>query len=146
MVEIRNILCAIDFSETSPKIASYAQTLARGLKAKVHVLYVAPSLEQYTCFRIPPTSVLNFVSETMTDAEKIMEKFIRENFTIADVKGTVLSGYTVEVILTYAHSADIDLIIMSTHGKKGVNRFLFGSVAEKVIKSSKIPVLSIRPE
>jgi nucleotide-binding universal stress UspA family protein len=145
MTEIKNILCAVDFSEISPRVAGYAQTLAEKLKAKVHVLYVAPSIDQYAYLRIPPTDFQDHVNAVIIDAEKTMENFIRENFTMANVSGRVLSGYVAEIILDFARIENIDLIVMGTHGRQGVDRILFGSVAEKVIKSSKIPVLSVRP-
>ncbi len=145
MVEIKNILCAIDFSEMSPRVASYAQTLAEGLNANVYLVYVAPSLDQHASFNVPLPTVQKFVDQIVTEAENKMEIFIKENFKIEDVKGEVLRGYADEEILKFAKREKIDLIIMGTHGRKGVDRIIFGSVAEKVIKSSKIPVLSIRP-
>lgn len=145
MAEIKNILCAIDFSEMSSKVASYAQTLAEALDANVHLIYVAPSLDQHTSFNVPLTSVQNFVDQIVTEAESKMEIFIKENFKIKNVKGEISRGYADEEILKMAGRENVDLIIMGTHGRKGVDRILFGSVAEKVIKSSKIPVLSIRP-
>ncbi len=145
MVEIRNILCPVDFSEISSKVASYAEDIARGLNAVVHVLYVAPSIDQYAVLRIPPTNFQDVVSETIIDAENTMDTFIKENFSMENVTGKVLSGYTAEMILSFSEDANIDLIIMGTHGRRGFDRVFFGSVAEKIIKAAKIPVLTIRP-
>jgi nucleotide-binding universal stress UspA family protein len=145
MKDIKNILCTVDFSEMSSKVADYAQHLAKSLQASVKVLYVAPSLSQYVGFHVPPASIENFVGEIVTGAEKSMETFIQENFEDVPVEGDVVSGYAAEEILDYAEKKDMDMIVMGTHGRKGIDRVLFGSVAEKVVKSAKMPVLTIRP-
>ena len=144
MVEIKNILCAVDFSEISPKVASYAQALAMKLKANVHVLYVAPSMDQYGSFHVPSASIWDFVGGTVANV-KMMDTFIKDNFNLVNATGKVLSGDAAEKILDFAQSENIDLIITGTHGRRGFDKYFFGSVAEKVVKSSKIPVLSIRP-
>ncbi len=145
MIEIKNILCPIDFSEMSPKVASYAHALAKGMNARVHVIYVAMNLHKDLDFDVSISSIQSFVNEMITRAEKNMASFIKENFIDTEVRGKVLTGYVSEEILNYAQNESVDLIVMGTHGRKGVDRIIFGSVAEKVVKSSKIPVLSIRP-
>jgi nucleotide-binding universal stress UspA family protein len=146
MVEIRNILCAVDFSEISPRVASYTETLAKALSAKVHVIHVAPSQELHGSFEIPMPSIQGYIEEIASQAEKKMGSFIQENFKMADAKGRVLRGYADEEILSYAMEEHADLIVIGTHGRKGPDRVLFGAIAEKVVKASKIPVLTIRPE
>ncbi|WP_045216780.1 universal stress protein [Desulfonatronovibrio magnus] len=146
MTEIKTILCAIDFSEISSKIASYAQEIAVALNAKVHVLYVAPTIDQYSYFRIPPTDFQTYVNEAFVDAEIRMESFIKDNFDFLDVTGNVLAGYSSEIILDFARIENIDLIVMGTHGRTGFSRMLLGSVAERVVKSAQVPVITIRPE
>ncbi|MFP4167258.1 MAG: universal stress protein [Desulfonatronovibrionaceae bacterium] len=145
MKDIKHILCAVDFSEMSTKVAAYTQYLAKSLQASVKVLYVAPSLSQYVGFHVPPASIENFVGEIVTGAEKSMESFVQENFEGVQVDGDVVSGYAAEEILDYAENKEMDMIIMGTHGRKGIDRVLFGSVAEKVVKSARMPVLTIRP-
>ena len=145
MAEIKKILCAVDFSDMSVKVADYAQTLSKSLNATVKVIYVAPSLSQYVGFHVPPTSIENFVGEIVSGAEKTMDNFIEENLSEADASGQVLTGYAAEEILNFADREQVDMIVMGTHGRKGIDRVLFGSVAEKIVKSAKIPVLTIRP-
>ncbi len=145
--EIKNILCAVDFAEHSKEIVSYARSFQDAFDAQVHVIYVAPTLSQYVGFQISPSSIENFVSEIIESAEDTMEKFIEENFpSNSKVMGKVITGHAAEEIVNYAKENHIDLIIMGTHGRKGIDRMLFGSVAEKVVKSSSIPVLTIRPK
>lgn len=145
MKEIKKILCAVDLSEHSKAVADYATLLAKGLGASVLVVYTAPSLSQYVGFHVPPNTIENFVGEIVTGAEKSMEAFVAENFPGVDAKGQVLIGYAAEEILNRAHEEKVDIIVMGTHGRKGIDRILFGSVAEKVVKNADMPVLTIRP-
>ncbi len=145
MVKIKNILCPVDFSEVSAKVASYAQTLAKALNARIHVLYVAQSLDQYGAL----TRLVfgqSTLSEIVTEAEKVMDTFVKDNFSMENVTSKVLEGYVPEEILRFARKEDIDLIIMGTHGLMGVDKIIFGSAAEKVVKASTIPVVTIRPD
>ncbi|WP_291330199.1 universal stress protein [Desulfovibrio sp. UCD-KL4C] len=146
MVTIKKILCAVDFSEYSPVVADYASTIAKTMGAEIICLYVAPSLDQYVGFHVPPSSIENFVGEIVTGADTTMEKFIEDNFKDETTKGKVLTGYAAEEILTFAKSAKVDMIVMGTHGRTGIDRILFGSVAEKIVKAAICPVLTIRPE
>jgi len=145
MAEIKKILCAVDFSEASPQVAAYARTLAQALNAHIIVLYVAPSLSQYVGFHVPSSSIESFVGEIVSGAEQTMDNFLNENFQGVNVTGRVVSGYAAEEIINIAESEDVDMIVMGTHGRKGIDRILFGSVAEKVVKSAKCGVLTLRP-
>jgi nucleotide-binding universal stress UspA family protein len=145
MVQLKKIVCAIDFSEASPMVAEYANMLAKAHGAEIIVLYVAPSLSQYVGFHVPPSSIESFVGEIVTGADRTMDSFLRDNFPDLKTTGRVLTGYAAEEILHLAEEEGADLIIMGTHGRKGIDRILFGSVAEKVVKGAKCPVLTIRP-
>ena len=145
MKEIKKILCAVDLSEHSKDVAEYAVLLAKGLNASVVVVYTAPSLSQYVGFHVPPNTIENFVGEIVSGAEKSMESFVAENFAGVTATGKVLIGYAAEEILAHAKEEEVDIIVMGTHGRKGIDRILFGSVAEKVVKNADMPVLTVRP-
>ena len=145
MKEIKKILCAVDLSEHSKDVAEYAVLLAKGFNASVVVVYTAPSLSQYVGFHVPPNTIENFVGEIVSGAEKSMESFVAENFAGVESTGKVLIGYAAEEILANAHEEKVDIIVMGTHGRKGIDRILFGSVAEKVVKNADMPVLTVRP-
>lgn len=146
MADIKKILCAVDFSEHSPIVADYAKMMAKCSGSKVLVLYVAPSLSQYVGFHVPPSSIESFVGEIVTGAEDTMNAFVKEHFDQLDVEGKVVTGYPAEEILGIAEDEKCDMVVMGTHGRKGIDRILFGSVAEKVVKSSAAPVLTVRPK
>lgn len=146
MKDIKKILCPVDLSENSVELAEYASTLAKALGAEVCVLYVAPTLSQYVGFHVPPSSIENFVGEIVDGAVKNMEKFVAENFSGVKASGKVITGYAAEEILHYATEIDADIIILATHGRRGIDRVLFGSVAEKVVKNALQAVLTIHPK
>lgn len=145
MKPFSRILCTVDLSEHSKIVAEYAGMLAKNMDAHVDVLYVAPTLSQYVGFHVPPSSIENFVGEIVEGAEKSMDTFVAENFQGVKATGKVVTGYAAEEIILYANTMKVDLIIMGTHGRKGLDRVLFGSVAEKVVKTANQPVLTIRP-
>lgn len=145
MIKINKILCAVDFAENSQQVAQYAYTLAKAMDASVDIIYVAPSLAQYVGFQVAPSSIDNFVQEIISGAERTMDKFITEHFKDIPAQGHVLTGYAAEEILDFAAQNESDIIVMGTHGRKGIDRILFGSVAEKVVKSAQVPVLTLRP-
>ncbi|WP_459937655.1 universal stress protein [Desulfonatronum parangueonense] len=145
MVEMKKILCAIDFSEVSPMVAEYAHSLSKAFGAEVILLYSAPSLNQYVSFHVPPNSIETFVGEIVTGAEQSMEAFISQHLPDVNVTGRVVSGYAAEEIVKCADEENVDMIVMGTHGRKGIDRILFGSVAEKVVKAANCPVLTLRP-
>ena len=146
MQDIKKIICALDLSQHSALVADYAISLAKAFDAEIIAVYAAPALTQYVGFHVPPSSIENFVGEIITGAEKTMQEFVAENFSGVKAKGMVVNGYAAEEILTLAAEVKADIIIMGTHGRKGIDRILFGSVAEKVVKSSPIPVMTIRPK
>ena len=145
MKEIKKILCAVDLSENSVNLAEYSSTLGKALGAEVCVLYVAPTLSQYVGFHVPPSSIENFVGEIVDGAVKNMEAFVAENFNGVKASGKVITGYAAEEILHYATEINADMIVMATHGRRGIDRILFGSVAEKVVKNATQAVLTIHP-
>lgn len=145
MVQIKKILCAVDFSEASKEVASYAAYLAKSMGAEILVLYVAPSLSQYVGFHVPPSSIESFVKEIVAGADKSMESFLAEQFKDVRARGEVVTGYAAEEILNTAAEEKVELIVMGTHGRRGIDRILFGSVAERVVKNAQCPVLTVRP-
>lgn len=145
MPVLNKIVCAIDLSEQSRVIADYAVMLAKMSNASIIVVYVAPTLTQYTGFHIPPNTIDSFVGEIVAGAEQTIKSFVNTHFQGVNARGTVVVGYAAEEILSLAETEKADMIVMGTRGRKGLDRILFGSVAEKVVKSSACPVLTVHP-
>ncbi|MDL2210254.1 universal stress protein [Desulfovibrio sp. OttesenSCG-928-O18] len=146
MKDIKKIVCALDLSPHSAQVAEYTVTLAKALDADVLVVYVAPVLTQYLGLNVDSNSIDHFAAEIVTGAEKNMREFVELHFKDIRAEAKVLTGYASEEILAVAQSAGANLIVMGTHGHKGIDRIIFGSVAEQIVKSSPIPVLTVRPE
>lgn len=142
---IDKIICSIDFSEHSRQVAGYAAMMATALKAGLTVLYVAPALEEYAEFQTSPGLLDSLAQKVTAEAEYRMALFVGEHFPGLEAVGRVENGYPAETIISVAVGESAGLIVMGTHGRKGFNRLVFGSVAEKVIKTSPVPVLTIRP-
>lgn len=146
MPTVKTLVCAVDFSESSPEVASYAATLAKAMRARVVCLYVAPSLAEYVGFSVPQASLDHVVDDVVASAEESMAAFTAEHFAGLPVTGVVRAGYPAEEILAAAEDAHADMIVMGTHGRTGLDRMLFGSVAEKVVMAAACPVLTVKPK
>ena len=143
--QVKIILLAVDFSETANFLAAYTKLFAKGLGANVVVVYVSPSMNRYASLYVPTTSIQALVEQIIEGAKRVMDEFMAENFPGENAAGLGEYGYAPEKIIEVAAEVEADMIIMGTHGRRGVNRIPFGSVAEKVVKTAKIPVLTIRP-
>jgi nucleotide-binding universal stress UspA family protein len=119
--------------------------MAAKFDAEVHLLFVARSLGYLTGIHVPHPSISKFEGEIVKGVEKKLQEFVEEHFQGVSPKTQVVLGDAAEEILNYAQSAGVDLIIMGTHGRKGLERIIFGSVAERVVKNSQVPVLTVNP-
>ena len=142
MIEIKRILVPVDFSDNSKKVLDSAVYMAAKCDAELFVVFVVQTLEDYSGFFVPHMPLAKFEEEMVIGAEHKMESFL-ENMDISGAK--VLSGDVSEEIVGYAKQQGMDLVIMGTHGYKGLERIMFGSVAEKVVKSAPCPVMTINP-
>lgn len=145
MATVKKILCAVDFSEGSPRVAEYAATLAAATKAEILCVYIAPSLAEYVGFNVPQAALDTFVGDVVASAGTTMDDFVTAHFQGVSAKGIVLAGYPAEEILAAAAEHGVDMIVMGTHGRTGIDRIIFGSVAENVVKSALCPVLTVKP-
>jgi len=146
MTDFKNVLFPIDLSETSAKIVPHVRYVAEKFQAKVHMLFVVRDLEYYSGFYVPHPSIDVFAQELTSGSKKKLTEFKNEHMEdMPDTEYSVLLGDPAEEILKYVKEHGIDLIVMGTHGRKGLDRLFFGSVAEKVVKLSPVPVLTINP-
>jgi len=146
MNEFKKLLFPIDFSDVSPKMAPWALTVAKKFSAEIHLLFVARRLEHLSSLNVAQVSIKDFENEVIRGAETKIEEFANTHFqTYPACKTMVVLGDAAEEILNYVKSEEIDLVVIGTHGRKGIERILFGSVAERVIKMSPVHVMSINP-
>ena len=145
MHHFKKILFPVDLSEASPKIAPYVLEMAAKFDAEIHLLFVARILQHFTSIYVPHPSVNKFEAEIVKGAEKRLQEFTEEYFKDVPCKARVVLGDAAQETLNYVRSEGIDLIVMGTHGRKGLEHILFGSVAERVVKKSPVPVLTVNP-
>ena len=146
MKTFRKILFPIDFSEVSPKIVPWVIDVTKKFESELHLLFVVRSFNYFDGMYVPAVSIQNFQHEIIEGGEKQMEEFVQTYCgDYPTCKSRVVLGDAAEEILGYIKSEGIDLVIMGTHGRKGLDRILFGSVADRVIKMSPVPVMSINP-
>ncbi|MDY7037905.1 MAG: universal stress protein [Thermodesulfobacteriota bacterium] len=140
------ILSPVDLSEASQKIAPLTLTVAKKFNSEIHLLFVARKFDHFSNIYVAHMSIENFEAEIVKGAEQGMEEFAKEHFSAYPAyKTRVVIGDPSEEILNYVESESMDLLIIGTHGRKGIERIVFGSVANRVIRKSPIPVLSINP-
>ena len=145
MKEIKKVLVPVDFSENSQKILQQAVFFAEKLHAGVAVVFVVQSIDDYSGFFVPHMPIAQFEDELLASARKKMDSFLAENLKGVAHESAVLAGDVAEEIIRSVAEMGAGMIIMGTHGYKGVEKILFGSVAEKVVKTAPCPVLTINP-
>ena len=146
MTEFKKLLFPIDFSDVSPKMAPWALTVAKKFSAEIHLFFVARRLEHLSSIYVEQVTIKAFENEVIRGAEEKIEEFANTHFQAYPAcKTRVVLGDAAEEILNYVRSEEIDLVVIGTHGRKGIEKILFGSVAERVIKMSPVPVMSINP-
>jgi len=146
MQAFKKILSPVDLSEVSQKIVPMTIMVAKKFSSEIHLLFVARRFEHLSSIYVAPMSIENLEEEIVKGAEQKMEEFVEEHFGgYPDCKARVVIGDPAEEIVNYIKSESMGLVIIGTHGRKGIERIFFGSVANRVIKTSPIPVLSINP-
>ncbi len=146
MKTIKKILFAVDLTDDLPDAAEYASWLAKHLDAEVTVLNVTPDAAHFSGFIISPDYTKDFTAQLGAGAEKAMAEFLPKYFSDVKVEGLVVQGDPAEEIMACAEEKGMDLIIMASHGRKGLDRLLLGSVVQKVAKHALQPLLTVRPQ
>jgi nucleotide-binding universal stress UspA family protein len=139
----RNIVIATDGSENTQKAISYGIEIAKLSGAIVHALYVIDTSSYST---IPMDAGWEEMYEILKKEGEKAIFIVKERGEAAgvEVREVLWEGHPSTEIINFAEKNDIDLIVMGTLGKTGLDRFLLGSVAEKVVRNSKVPVLVVR--
>jgi nucleotide-binding universal stress UspA family protein len=146
MVTIKRILFPIDFSECSYDVVPYVLSMTEKFEATVYLLYVARDLSHFAGLYVPQTSISLFTKELLEGSERVMDQVCKDYFDrCPNFQRKVVIGDPAEEIVRTAEKEGIDLIVMGTHGRKGLDGTLFGSVAGYVVKHSSVPVLTVNP-
>jgi nucleotide-binding universal stress UspA family protein len=139
------ILFAVDFSESSDHAFSYAFELARKFSSRLEIIHVINEPVDLRGFYVPHISFDNLEKEIAEGAEKMMDRFCAEKLQGYDNYGkSVVAGIPYDEIVRKAEEVNADLIVMGTHGRKGLDHMLFGSTAERVVRTARCPVMTVR--
>jgi len=140
------ILFPLDFSETSEQVLSYVLAMADKFDTHISVVYVTRDLSYFTELDVPYPTIYSFNQDIKRGAEKTMQRFCEQHLQGYKYSNYILSGDPATELVNFIKDNDIDLVIMGTHGRKGLDRIVFGSVAESVSRNSTAPVMTIRPK
>jgi nucleotide-binding universal stress UspA family protein len=145
MSHYKQILVAVDFSDPSIRALQVARDLGTRLNAKLIVIHFVP-------MRIMDMGMeggVDFIEEMhqseLAEARIKLEKFIKENTTSDDeIEHHLRSGEPAAEMNSMAAEVSADMIIIGTHGGSGIKHLLMGSVAESILRTADVPVLSVR--
>ncbi len=144
MIPPKTILVPTDFSQAAAVALDYAVELAEKLGSKLLVMHA---------FELPlvgfPDGTMTITAEMATRitvaAQKALDDIVAKHETRGvELVTALVQGDPREAVLTKAEEVGADLIVMGTHGRRGIARALIGSVAESVVRTSSIPVLTLR--
>jgi len=138
---MRSILCPVDFSEPSRDALRSAGMLARRMKARLTVLTAVEPL-------LVEAAQLRFGRDLVRETEPELREFAaatwsQETARVLDARFAVQVGPAAEAILRTAVTESADLIVIGTHGLGGVRKWLLGSTAERVLRRTRTPVLTV---
>ncbi len=134
-MEIKKILYATDFSEGSLNSLPYAVDLSKRYGAKLYLIHVIYDVVKTSGWYVPHVSLDEMYNDMKRDARTQLEKsFIEEMRGFKDIEHVVLTGIPYQEISRFAEENKIDLIVIGTHGRTGLDRVLFGSTAEQVVR------------
>jgi nucleotide-binding universal stress UspA family protein len=143
-MNVRRILFPLDLSDFSTSIVPQVISLAEKFGAEIHIVAVVEPLDLSSAIAPTPGRI---DCNTREGAEQRLQMFEQESFVgYRNVERALLYGRPAEEILKYIAASAIDLVIIATHRKGGLERALLGSVADEVIRKSPVPVMSINPE
>lgn len=145
MARLRRVVYASDFSTASRRAFATALNLAKTNRAALTVVHVLLPIMMVSDMTVSPSVWEEIRRGTRRWAEQHLSR-LATKAKIAGVRATarLLEGDPAEQIVRAAHAAHADVIVVGTHGRKGVPRFFIGSVAERVVRSASCPVMTVR--
>lgn len=138
------IVLATEFSATCEVARAHAEALARAVGAELHVLFVDVPAGEYEAWD-PAYRVLDSEPKEASVSEARMADYVRD-LDLPVVSSVVHNVDAGDAILDYAELKAADFIVVGTHARRGIKRLLLGSVAGKVVRNAKVPVLVVGPD
>jgi universal stress protein A len=145
MTTPRTLLVPIDFSEPSQAALEYAVKLAATLDGRVHVLNVV-ELQGFHLSDLGAAMSAEMIDMIVAGNQGAVERLADKYRATGRIGDVVLrTGDPRDVIDAVARELEVDLIVMGTHGRRGLKRLVLGSVAESVLRTASCPVVTVRP-
>ena len=146
MIAIRQILVPTDFSDPATSALTYARALAEEFGSHLHIFHVVPEPYVYpwgTEISTLPLADLMAQSEALSNT-RLAELIPKDHAPRGGLTTSTAIGTPVDRILDYITDSHIDLVVMGTHGRGPVGHLLLGSVAERIVRRSPVPVLTVK--
>ncbi len=140
-IALKHILLATDFSQATPVALSYAAAVARWYRSKVYLAHVVAS-EMFPL--MSPEAMTQAFRESNRYAKDQLARLSRQLDGIPN-ESLLADGEVIDALSAMIEKHDIDLVVVGTHGRRGIKRFLLGSVAEEIFRKSPCPVLTVGP-
>jgi len=142
---VERIAVAVDFSDHSPATVAAAAHLARLCGARLEALHVVEE-QMHPSFYLTKSSLLDLAPHIVDASREAMAKVLEEAGVDASTAALhVLEGQAARRIVAFAEASGVDLLVLGSHGLTGWEHTLLGSVAEKVVRTSRCPVLTVKP-
>ncbi len=146
MIQFTRILFPIDLTSNTAKIFPYALSLSEKYGGEICLLHVVEDLERWGAGVYLPHLPLNqYREDALKGAEKAFDRVCGQKLQNYLNYKKIVYGNPEEEILKAIESEKIDLVVMGTHGRKGLESVIFGSVARNIVRKSSVPVLTINP-
>lgn len=142
-MNVKRVLLPTDLSDCSLRALDWAVDISASCGAELHILFVDDLSDIVALAAYTSPSVL--ASSARVELREQL-KAIRPALSTMDCAYHYVEGVPAEQIVAFAASEDIDLIVMSSHGRSGLSRVLLGSVAESVLRTARCPVLIVKAE
>lgn len=139
------ILVAVDFSNFCEQVLECAAKQVKCSGGKAVVVYAVPSYLEFASDAIPHDYLDKMIKEQVADGKNKMASILPKYFSEGSYSTHIVQGYPADAILQVARDTQVEMVVVGSHGHRGVEEALLGSVAEKVIRKSHVPVLVVRP-
>jgi nucleotide-binding universal stress UspA family protein len=150
---MKKVLIAIDYNPTAQKIAETGYSLAKSMNAEITLMHVVADYTYYSSLNYSPImgfdsfSTMGMVqTNTVVELEKAAQEYLektKNHLGDTSIKTLVKDGDSGDAIIEAANDLKADVIVLGSHSRKGLDKILMGSVAEKVLRHSKVPLFII---
>ena len=141
---MKNILTPLDLKAETGSVLEHASALARALEAKLWVLHVAAPDPDFVGYEPGPQYIRDVRADTLREERAELHRITSElSAKGIDAQPLLVMGATVETILAEADRLKADIIIMGTHGRRGLAKAFMGSTCDDVLRANRFPVLVV---